>query len=85
MKHFHASETPEQKFSSGVFMTVWQSAPHRPEVQILMNQQDEINMLKGKINEHEMRLQSIEARVQELENIVNSFAATFTLILNEDK
>ncbi len=85
MNHFHANEAAEQKFSSGVFMTVWQSAPHRPEVQILMNQQDEINELKSKINDHEMRLQSIESRLQELENIVNSFTATFSLILTEDK
>ena len=73
----------DPKFSSGVFMTVWQSLPHRPEVQMLMRQQTEIEQLKSRINDHEMRLTAIEAEVEELRNVYNAFKATIDLILDD--
>lgn len=77
------SKKEDNKFSSGVFMTVWQSAPTRPEVQILMRQENEIEQLKLSLDKHEARLNEIEARLHEMENIVNTFASTFTLILDQ--
>ena len=82
---YTSKETAQDpKFSSGVFMTVWQSLPHRPEVQMLIRQQTEIEQLKTKLNDHELRLTAIEAEVEELRNAYNSFQATIDLILDEE-
>jgi len=74
-------EAPKQKkISSGVYMSVWQQMPMRPEVQVLIHQQQEIEAIKQRMVRQEERLTAIETKMEKLELSYNSLLKTLDLI-----
>lgn len=69
-----------KKISSGVFMTVWQKQPVTPEMQLLIQQQQEIEVLKQRTLDHDQRIALIENKVAKLELSYKSILRTLDLI-----
>lgn len=73
-------ERDDKKISSGVFMSVWQQLPARPEVQVLIHQQQEIEAIKERMMQQEERLTRVEDKLNKLELSYKSILRTLKLI-----
>lgn len=71
--------------SSGVFMTVWQQVPNRPEFQIMARQHEEIMELEAKLVSQEARLSALEEKVRKIEITYKSILRTIKRIIGDEK
>ncbi len=77
------SSKPGKDFSSGVFMTVWQQVPNRPEFQIMARQHEELMELEAKLAAQEARLAETEEKLRKIEITYNSLLRSIKHIIGD--
>jgi hypothetical protein len=61
-------------------MSVWQQIPARPEIQVLIHQQQELEAIKQRLLNQEERLNQVEEKLNKLEISYKTILRTLNLI-----